>query len=562
MPQAERETLDVDILFVGAGPSSLSGAIYLAQLIESHNKDAEKHGHAPLEMPTIAVMEKGPEVGAHQISGAVLDPSSLQELFPDFLDQGCPVESEVTEENVYFLTKTKAFRFPILPPQLHNKGNYVISLSKFTRWLGEKATELGINIFTGFAATKVLYEDKRVVGVATGDKGLDSKGKPKQNYEAGVNIRAKCTIFGEGVRGFLSKQLIPKLGLDQGKHLHTFETGVKEIWECPKGRVKPGMVIHTLGYPLSRKTVGGSFVYGMKNEQLVIGLVVSLNYSDPFLEPYKELQKLKQTPLISRFIEGGKSVAYGAKAIASGGYYAIPKLCFDGGMIIGESGQLLDMPRLKGIHIGMKSGMLASQAIFETLKEKKKFSQKDLESYPDALFKSKVGKELHQGRNFHQALSRGLPQAFIHLAAQQITSGRGFIDPMPTKLDRYHYKTVTQAHGKKEAKIPDLEDQTHVVDKLTSVYNSGTLHDENQVCHLKIADFNQCYSECVEEYRSPCNRFCPANVYEMLKESGKWRLQLNFTNCVHCQTCDIKCPKDNILWTPPEGGGGPHYSIL
>jgi electron-transferring-flavoprotein dehydrogenase len=397
--------------------------------------------------------------------------------------------------------------------------------------------------------------------VSTGDKGIDAKGNRKSNFEVGVDIRAKCTVFGEGVRGFLSKQLIPKLGLDHGKHPQTFETGVKEIWECPKGRIQPGMVIHTMGYPLDRKTVGGTFLYGMKNDLLVIGLVVSLDYVDPFLEPYVELQKLKQHPLVSKLIEGGKSVAYGAKAIASGGYYAIPRLYFDGGMIIGESAQLLDMPKLKGIHVGMRSGILAADTIFENFRRKNSFSADDLRSYETALYQSDVGRDLRRGRNFHQALAKGLPTAFLHLAAQEITGGRGWIDPMPVKLDRLHYQTVAARYGRSDAPLPTIENKTYLVPKLTSVFNSGTMHDENQQAHLKIHDTKRCYETCVETWRFPCNRFCPANVYEMLHEKGSWRLQINFTNCVHCQTCDIKCPEDNILWTPPEGGGGPRYNI-
>ncbi len=562
MTQSGRETLEVDILFVGAGPSNLSAAIYLMQLIQRHNEACQKEGKSPIEIPSVAMVEKAAEVGAHQMSGAVLNPTPLSELFPDFLAKGCPVESPVTKESVYFLTSKSAFRFPLIPPQLQNHGNYVTSLSKVTRWLAEQASSLGINIFTGFAATEVLYEGDHVVGVATGDKGVDAKGNRKENFEAGVNIKAKCTIFGEGVRGFLAKTLIPKLGLDQGKHPQTFETGVKEIWECPKGRVMPGMVVHTMGYPLSRDTVGGSFIYGMQNNLLVIGLVVSLNYRDPFLEPYKELQKLKQHPLVTKWIQGGKQVAYGAKAIASGGYYAIPRLYFDGGMIVGESAQLLDMSSLKGIHVGMRSGMLAAKMVFENLKSKNNFSTENLKSYQDAFFASEAGHDLYKARNFHQALSKGIPFSFFHLALQQLTGGRGIFDPMSTKLDRDHYQTVEKRYGQTDAEIPKFEKMAYSVDKLTSIFNAGTLHDENQVAHLKIRNFDQCYNECVETYRFPCNRFCPANVYEMLNESGKFRLQINFTNCVHCQTCDIKCPKDNILWTPPEGGGGPKYSIL
>jgi electron-transferring-flavoprotein dehydrogenase len=552
MTEIQREILEVDILFVGAGPSSLAAAIRLVQRVQAHG----------LPMPQIAVIEKAAEVGAHQMSGAVLDPTPLAELIPDYRSKGCPIESEVTSEALYFLTAKRAFRSPFLPPPMHNGGNCVISLARFTRWLGEQASGLGINVFTGFPGVEVLYDGHRVVGVRTGDKGIDAKGERKPNFEPGVDLRARLTVFGEGVRGFLAKSLIPRLGLDRGKQPPSFETGVKEVWECLPGRVPPGLVLHTAGYPLSRDTAGGSFVYGMRENLLVIGLVVSLDYADPFLEPYRELQRLKQHPLISKFIEGGKQVAYGAKALAAGGYHAAPRLAFDGGMIVGESGQLLDLSRLKGIHAGMRSGMVAAETIFENLRDGKPFSAESLAPYEERFWASEAGRGIYRARNFHPALGRGMPWALLHLAAQQVTGGRGFIDPMPTRLDREHYRTVAERYGRADAPIPQLTDKLHAVDKLTSVFNAGTIHEENQPAHLKIRDPKRCADECVREYRAPCNRFCPAQVYEMVSGPSGQRLQVNFTNCVHCQTCDIKCPKDNILWTPPEGGGGPKYSIL
>lgn len=551
MSDISRETLDVDVLFVGAGPSNLSAAIHLKTLIDAHNKTAA----TPIPEPMIAVIEKGFEVGAHQVSGAVLNPSALKELIPDYLVD-CPIESAVTDEAVYFLTQTSAFKFPLIPPQMNNHGNHVISLSKFTRWLGDKATQMGINLFTGFTGVDVLMEGSRVTGIVTGDKGLNHKGEPKQNFERGMNIRAKCTVFGEGVRGFLTKTLIPKLKLE-GRHPPTFETGVKEVWQCAPGTIQAGSVIHTMGYPLDASTVGGSFIYGMKDDLLVVGLVVSLNYENPNLEPYQELQKLKNHPLLAKMLKGGKSVAYGAKAIASGGYYAIPKLTFDGGMIVGESASLLDMSRLKGIHVGMRSGMLAAAQIFENFKNQTHFEDEHLKAYSENFFKSNEGKDLYKARNFHQALSKGMPMAFVHLGAQQLTGGRGFIDPMPVKLDRNHYQKISEATPISRAAKTEL-----VVDKLTSVYNAGTLHEEDQVPHLKIGNTKVCIDTCVETYNAPCNRFCPAQVYDMQKQETGLHLQINFTNCVHCQTCDIKCPMDNITWTPPESGGGPQYKIL
>ncbi|MEZ4703877.1 MAG: electron-transfer flavoprotein:ubiquinone oxidoreductase [Bdellovibrionota bacterium] len=551
----EREILEVDILLVGAGPASLSCAIALQNLIEQHNAS----GADPIEPPMIAIIEKASELGDHQISGAVLDPEPLSELIPNYKELGCPIESDVTREQVHYLTPTSSIKFPIIPPPMKNHGNHVISLSAFTRWLGEQAQSKGIEIFTGFPGTEILYDGKRVIGVRTGDKGLDAQGNPKDNFEPGVDIHAKCTVFGEGVRGYLTKHLIPTLGLEN-IHPQIFETGVKEVWQCAKGTIEPGMVIHTMGYPLSSDTVGGSFIYGMKNDLLVIGLVVSLDYRDPSMEPYQELQKLKNHPLVAKWIEGGSSVAYGAKAISAGGYYSMPTLAFDGGVIVGESGQLLDIAKLKGIHVGMRSGMEAATSLFENLRDQKNFTQESLANYPKRFLKSKEGKGLFQSRNFHQALAKGMPKAFFHIGMQTITGGRGLQDPMPVSaVDRDHFDQAKLSMKQMEAKkVKGKFD----IDKLTSVYNSGTQHDEDQVSHLKIHQFDVCYTSCNEKYQFPCNRFCPAKVYEMQSQDDQLHLQVNFSNCVHCQTCDIKCPEDNILWTPPEGGGGPRYKIL
>ncbi|MCB0327427.1 MAG: electron transfer flavoprotein-ubiquinone oxidoreductase [Bdellovibrionales bacterium] len=551
----EREVLDVDILLVGGGPSNLSCAIALSQMIEIYNQTAS----TPLEVPMIAVIEKASEIGAHQISGAVLDPGPLSELIPDYANKQCPLESKVTKESVYYLRPKTAHKFPIVPPQMKNHGNYVVSLSKFTKWLGEQAQDAGVEIFTGFPGTEVLYEGDRVVGVRTGDKGIDAQGNPKANFEPGVDIKAKCSVFGEGVRGYLTKQIVPKLGL-ANRHPEIFETAVKEVWKCKKGSVTPGSVIHTMGYPLSSDTVGGSFIYGMQDDHLVVGMVVSLDYSDPSMEPFHELQKLKNHPMISKMLEGGEAVAYGAKAISAGGYYSMPQLYFDGGVITGESGQLLDIAKLKGIHIGMRSGILAAQSIFENLRDQKDFTCDNLKAYQERFLSSPEGRGLYTSRNFHQALAKGMPKAMFHIGLQTITGGRGLQDPMPVdKKDREHYhrskESAEQMESQKDKGAMD-------VDKLHAVFLSGTLHDEDQVSHLKIHDFQTCYTSCHEKYQYPCNRFCPAKVYEMQKEEENLKLQVNFSNCVHCQTCDIKCPEDNILWTPPEGGGGPQYKVV
>lgn len=552
----KRDILEVDVLFVGAGASSLSSAIHLAQLIEAHNKASGEK----LE-PMIAVIEKAAEIGSHQLSGAVLDPQPLKDLFPNFIQDGCPVEAEVGTESFYFLTKEKAFKSPLMPPPMKNHGNYVISLSRLTRWLGEQAEALGINIFTGFTGKEVIIENDRVCGVITGDQGIDAKGEKKANFESGVEIRAKCTIFGEGVRGYLSKQLISKLNLDRNAvNPQTFETSVKEIWECPQGRIEPGMVIHTAGYPLDNGVPGGSFIYGMKDNLLALGLVVSLNYENTFVEPHLELQKFKAHPKIQEYISGGKSIGYGAKALTSGGFYAMPQLYFNGGMFVGESGGLLDMARLKGIHVGMRSGILAAKTIFDQIKNSQNFDASDLQPYQQAFLNAREGRDLYKSRNFHQAVSKGMPTALFHLGLQQLTGGRGLIDPMKTKKDRDHYLTVKESPGRYGDLNP--KEAPSFVDKLTSVYQSGTIHEEDQPAHLKIGNTHICYDTCEDTYKAPCNRFCPASVYEMQRGGDALKLQINFTNCVHCQTCDIKCPFDNISWTPPESGGGPKYDKM
>ncbi len=545
------ERLDVDFLFVGAGPSNLSAAIHLSDLIQNHNAKNPNH---LIDMPMMAVIEKGTEVGSHQMSGAVLDPSALKILFPDYLNQSCPIEADVSDEAFHFLMPKTSIPFPVIPPPMKNHGNHVISLSRFTQWLGQKAIEKGVNIFTSFTGSKIIYDQDKVLGVGTLDKGIDAHGNKKPNFEAGVDIYAKCTVFGEGVRGYLAKSLIPKLGL-QNINPQTFETAVKEVWQCKPGSIKPGMVIHTMGYPLDRNTVGGSFIYGMQNDLLVVGLVLSLNYENPWLEPYVELQKLKAHPLVSKYLDQGKQVAYGAKAICSGGYYSMPRLYFDGGLIVGESGSLLDMSKLKGIHIGMHSGIEAAKIIFKNILNKKEFSKENLSEYQETFLKSKSAIDLYKARNFHQALSKGLPWSLFHIGLQQISHGRGLIDPMPAKLDRQHYRRISQQDLNNDR---DLKNHPTYVDKLTSVFNSGTIHEEDQIPHLKIKNESVCKDHCIETYASPCNRFCPAQVYEMIDQ----KLKINFSNCVHCQTCDIKCPMDNIMWTPPESGGGPRYSLV
>jgi electron-transferring-flavoprotein dehydrogenase len=561
---SERETLEVDVLFVGAGPGTLAGAYYLQKLVGEYNEKVASAGEGTALEPMIAVIEKGQEVGAHSFSGAVLDPIALKELIPDFEEKGCPLEKKIDAEDVYFLTEKTAFRLPVTPVQMRNHGNYTLSLAKFTRWLGGLAESAGVNVFPGFAGVEILEEGAAVVGVRTGDKGIDKNGEKKGNYEPGIDLRAKVTVFGDGSRGFLSKQLIERRKLNDGKATQVYETGVKEIIEMPEGRVDGGRVVHTMGYPFKRDCVGGTWIYHMGDNQLSVGLVTPLDYKDPFIEPHTQLQQFKAHPAIDKIITGGKSVAYGAKVITAGGYYSIPKLYTDGALLVGEAAGLVDMSRLKGIHLAMKSGMLAAETVLEALKNGD-FSESSLAPYEKAVYGSYIGRSMYRARHFHRALSLGLPKAFFHLGIQQLTGGRDVLSYDNIEEDRYTFQSVAQYHGDgAELPQPGKTDGELFLDKLSDVYISGTMHNEDQPSHLKVLDTSVCYDTCVDKYRYPCNRFCPANVYVMEKseDTNEMRLQVNFANCVHCQTCDIKCPLDNIRWTPPEGGDGPDYRIL
>jgi electron-transferring-flavoprotein dehydrogenase len=559
----QREVLDVDVLFVGAGAASLAGALHLQRLVTAHNERVTATGEGSPFSPMIAVIEKGSEVGAHSLSGAVMDPIAIAELIPDYREQGCPIEHTVESEDVYFLTKSHSLRFPIAPPPLRNHGNVIISLAKFNRWLGGLVEAAGVNIFPGFAGVETLEEDGAVVGVRTGDKGIDKHGERKANFEPGIDLRAKVTVFGDGPRGFLSKQLIAKHQLLEGRSPQVYETGVKEVFELPAGRTDRGHVIHTMGYPFRWDNVGGTFMYTMGNNLLAIGLVTPLDYRDPLLNPHEQLQQLKEHPIVAKWIEGGKSLYYGAKVISSGGYYSMPRLYLNGAMLIGEAASMVDMARLKGIHLAIKSGMLAAETLFQSLL-KNDFSAKALAPYEDAVRASYIGKQLHRVRHFHQALATGLPRAFFHLGIQQFTNGADILGRPHEGEERYALKSVAEYYNvDRDLPEPRKYDGTVFLDKLANVYLSGTMHGEDQPSHLKVPDTNLCYNVCVSKFRYPCNRFCPANVYEMVaNEGGTLRLQVNFANCVHCQTCDIKCPLDNIRWTPPEGGQGPNYTVL
>jgi len=548
----EREKLEFDVLFVGAGPANLSGAVHLKKLAQQKGRDIE-----------VCIIEKAESIGAHSLSGAVLDPKALKELLPDFREKGCPVEETDLRDGVFYLTANGQFRLPYTPPYMHNDGCFIISLSRFCAWLGTIAEELGVNIFPGFAGVEALYDEsgKRVIGVRTGDKGVNKEGKPRSNFEPGVDLLAKVTVFGEGPKGSLIREIDKKLGIFAGKMPQVFETAVKEVIEIPATNsflTSPFTVLHTFGYPLGLNTKGGGFLYRMKENRVSLGLVVSLDYEDPMLEPYQEFLRFKKHPLVADIISGGKVLQQGAKTLSAGGFYTMPQLAVDGALFVGDSASMQNVQRLKGIHTAMKSGMLAAEAILSAV-EKSDVSTATLGEYRSKVDGSWIRTELYAARNFGQALSQKGIAKFITLGAQWATGGRGFVDPMKITDDALsmkpgHLKPPTQ---------PQDHDGKLYLDKLTGVYLSGTKHEEDQPCHLLIPDPELCVTRCWETFRSPCTRFCPGYVYEMeVDESGRPRLKLNPSNCLHCKTCEIKDPFHNIIWTCPEGGGGPKYSIV
>jgi electron-transferring-flavoprotein dehydrogenase len=552
----ERESLDIDVLFVGAGPASLSGALHLAQLIKAHN---QREGVVPLS-GSIAVIEKGKEVGAHTLSGAVLDPKALKELIPDFLQRGAPLDTPVEEDHVWFLTEKWKWASPIIPPPMHNQGNYVISLGQIVKWLAKQAEEAGVDILPEFPGAELIYDGPRIAGVRTGDKGIAKDGKPKPNYEPGIDIHTKVVVLGEGVRGSLTKQLINRLRLDAGKNPQVYSIGVKELWEVPDGRLPAGTVIHTLGFPLDTKTFGGGFIYAMKGNLVSIGLVVGLDYQDPRLDPHREFQRFKTHPAIFPVLSGGTLVRYGAKALPEGGYYATPRLWADGVLVIGDAGSLLNAQRLKGIHLAMKSGMLAAESVFQALLTGD-FSANQLSRYETLLRQSWVEQELYKVRNFHQSFDHGLWFGLFNGVLQLVTGGRGLKDPMPSRPGHERMKLLSTSDSARATHHPGIKFDGRVTfDKLTDVYYARTAHEENQPCHLIVQNLEICHTRCTVEYGNPCQRFCPANVYEMVEAGqGQRRLQINASNCVHCKMCDIMDPYQIITWVPPEGGGGPDW---
>jgi len=568
----ERESLEMDVVFVGAGPANLSGALHLSRLVREHNEavaSGKREGKSLGDLE-IGVIEKGSSVGSHILSGAVMDPRALGELIPDFLEQGAPVESPVKEDEFLYLTRTRSIRSPITPPPLKNHGYYIVSLNKLVAWLGEQCEAAGVNIFPEFPGAEMLYDDAdRVIGVRTGDKGINKEGHRKSNFEPGVDLHAKVTVLGEGPRGSLTKSLSQRLNLNDGREPQVYSLGVKELWELPDDRYPAGRVTHTLGYPSDAHTYGGGWIYGMQNRILNLGYVTGLDYQDPLLDPHAEFQRFKQHPFLAKLLDGGKLLRYGAKTIAAGGYYAMPQLYADGVLLVGDCAGFLNSQRLKGIHTAIKSGMLAAEAIFEALLQED-FSARQLQRYETLVKDSWITPELRKVRNFHAGFRKGRWLGIANAGLQFLTGGRswGLFDRSEAEAGHTALKKLS-AYGytgdRLEQRYDGLRfDGKLTFNKLTDVYHAAVGHDEDQPAHLHVLDTNICSDRCAEEYGNPCQRFCPAAVYEMVEDpaAGKRRLQINFSNCVHCKTCDIMDPYQIINWVTPEGGGGPEYKNM
>jgi electron-transferring-flavoprotein dehydrogenase len=551
--------MEADVVIIGGGPAGMACALRLSQLIDAHNDQLALKGSSapPLSKENIYVLEKAREAGQHCLSGALLDPRSMNELLPGF-ETEAPIDAEVTKESVYFLTEKSHYKFPIVPPPLRDHGNYVISINKFVKWLASKVEEAGITIFTGFAGSQLLFDDDGVAGVRTDDKGIDKQGAPKANFEPGYDLHSKITILAEGARGSCTKQLIERLHLEKPDNAQTYGVGIKELWEVPTGRVSKGEVLYTLGYPLTAQEYGGAWIYGISDTLLSVGYVVGLDYGDPRLDPHHVYQSFKQHSLVRPLLEGGKMVRYGAKSLPYGGWLTMPKLSGKGWMILGDSGSMLNSQRLKGIHLAIKSGMLAAETAFESMRVGDN-SSGALQAYQTRVEGSWIREELYPVRNFHQGFEHGLLPGLVNSGIQQLLGGRnpgGDLSNHAGYLDMHKLDAIGRSTYGREATLgPAKGDGKLTFDKLTDVYHSGTRHEDDQPIHLVIRDTNVCNHRCVQEYGNPCQHFCPAAVYEMV--DGK--ININFANCVHCKTCDIMDPYQVITWVPPEGGGGPNY---
>ena len=543
---SERESMQYDVVVVGAGPAGLACAIRLKQVAGERGSDV-----------SVCVIEKGSEVGAHIVSGAVMDPRALAELFPDWQALDAPLNAPVTEDRFLFLRQRSAFKVPnfLLPACFRNHGNYVVSLGNVCRWLARQAEALGVDIFPGFAAAEVLCDDQgAVIGVATGNMGVGKDGAPGPNFQPGMELHAKYTFFAEGCRGQLGKQLLAKYRLDKGRDPQVYGIGLKELWQIQPEKHQSGLVIHTAGWPLDTQTYGGSFLYHMEDNLVCIGFVVGLGYTNPYLSPYEEFQRYKTHPAIRPVLEGGKRISYGARAIAAGGLQSLPRLVFPGGGLIGDDAGFLNVSRIKGSHAAIKSGMLAAEAAIDALSSGR--SGDELMAYPEKFRSSWLYEELHRARNFKPWMAKGLYTGTAMVGVDQIVFGGKA--PWTLHHDHADHETL-----RKKTAVPPMAypkpDGVVTFDRLSSVFISNTSHSEDQPAHLRLKDDSVPVKVNLALYDAPEQRYCPAGVYEIVNEASGPRLQINAQNCVHCKTCDIKDPTQNIVWVAPEGGGGPNY---
>ncbi len=543
----ERESMEFDVVIVGAGPAGLSTAIRLAQQAKTAGSDI-----------SLCVVEKGSEVGAHILSGAVFEPRALNELFPDWQKMNAPVTTSVTHDHIYlFKNETAAQKLPnfLVPKTMHNEGNYIVSISNLCRWLATQAEQLGVEIFPGFTAAELLIEDDIVKGVITGEMGVAHDGSQKDSYVPAMELRGKYTVFAEGCRGHLGKQLIARFELDKDRSPQHYALGFKEIWDVPAEQHQQGLVVHSAGWPLQDDTSGGGYLYHAEGQQIVVGLIVDLNYSNPHLSPFEEFQRYKQHPVIKQYLQGGKRVSYGARAIAKGGLNSLPKMTFPGGVLVGCDAGTLNFAKIKGNHTAMKSGMLAAETIFAALQQEK--SGADLTEFAEHLEQSWLFDELFRSRNFGPAMHKfgSFWGGAFNTLDQNIFAGKL---PFTLKDDTLDHLTLRPAA--EAAKIQYAKpDNVLSFDRLSSVYLSNTNHEEDQPCHLKLADASIPVAVNLALYDEPAQRYCPAGVYEIVDDNNQPRLQINAQNCIHCKTCDIKDPRQNITWVTPEGAGGPNY---
>jgi len=547
-----RESMEYDVVIVGAGPGGLASAIRLKQLAAEQGKDV-----------SVVVLEKGSEPGAHILSGAVMDPRAIDELFPNWKELGAPLNQPVTADDVLFLSETEAKRTPdwLVPRNFHNEGNYVVRLGNLVKWMAEQAEALGVEIFPGFTAAEVLYDDKGAVkGVATGNMGIGKDGQPTEAFQLGMELLGKYTIFAEGARGHLGKQLIAKYQLDAGKDPQSFAIGVKELWEIDPAKAKPGLVVHTAGWPMDKETFGGGFLYHLEDNLVTLGFVVGLDYKNPWLSPFEEMQRWKKHPSILKHIEGGKRISYGARAINNGSPQALPKTVFPGGALIGCDAGYMNAARIKGSHAAIKSGMLCAEAVFSAVTVGR--AGDELIAYPEAFEKSWLAEELKQTRNFKLWFKKGSLLGTLMTGIEQWLLPKLGVKSPPWTLHRDKPDHVYLMPADQSPKIDyPKPDGKITFDRLSSVFISNTNHEENQPAHLTLKDQSVPVKINLAKYAGPESRYCPAGVYEFVKsDAGEDRLQINAQNCVHCKTCDIKDPTQNIVWVTPEGGGGPNYS--